>query len=82
MQEIINLKHQKHFRYTIWSLQVLIKQGKDAILMLLHELLYLYFAIAFSLLVEFFNMKLRKKRKPVQLHGVQKEALDSGLLDE
>ena len=46
MQEIINLKHQKHFRYTIWSLQVLIKQGKDVILMLLHELLYLYFAIA------------------------------------
>ena len=43
---------------------------------------YLYFAIAFSLLVEFFNMRLRKKRKPVQLHGVQKEAFDSGLLDK
>ncbi len=28
---------------------------------------YIYFAIAFSLLVEFFNMKLRKKSKPVQL---------------
>ena len=43
---------------------------------------YLYFAIAFSLVVEFFNMRLRKKRQPVQLHGVQKEALDSGLLDK
>lgn len=28
---------------------------------------YIYFAIAFSLLVEFVNMKLRKKSKPVQL---------------
>jgi len=28
---------------------------------------YIYFAIAFSLLVEFFNMKLRKKSKPVEL---------------
>lgn len=29
---------------------------------------YLYFAIAFSLLVEFLNMRLRKKQKPVTLH--------------
>ena len=43
---------------------------------------YLYFAIAFSLLVEFFNMRLRKKRQPVQLRGVQKEALDKGLLND
>lgn len=28
---------------------------------------YIYFAIAFSLLVEFFNMKMRKRSKPVQL---------------
>ena len=28
---------------------------------------YIYFAIAFSLLVEFLNMKLRKKSKPVEL---------------
>lgn len=28
---------------------------------------YIYFAIAFSLLVEFFNMKMRKKSKPVKL---------------
>jgi len=28
---------------------------------------YIYFAIAFSLLVEFFNMKMRKKSKPVHL---------------
>jgi predicted tellurium resistance membrane protein TerC len=43
---------------------------------------YLYFAITFSLLVEFFNMRLRKKRKPVQLHGVQKEAVDAGMFKE
>lgn len=29
---------------------------------------YIYFAIAFSLLVEVLNMKLRKKSKPVELH--------------
>jgi predicted tellurium resistance membrane protein TerC len=32
---------------------------------------YLYFAISFSLFVEFLNMKLRKQHTPVQLHGVQ-----------
>jgi predicted tellurium resistance membrane protein TerC len=41
---------------------------------------YLYFAIAFSLLVEFLNLRLRKKTVPVQLHGVQKEAAEEGLL--
>lgn len=35
---------------------------------------YLYFAIAFSLLVEFLNIRLRKKPAPVQLHGIQEEA--------
>ena len=35
---------------------------------------YLYFAIAFSLLVEFLNMKLRKNQNPVQIHGYEEEA--------
>lgn len=35
---------------------------------------YLYFAIAFSLLVEILNMRLRKNQDPIQLHGVQEEA--------
>ena len=43
---------------------------------------YLYFAIAFSLLVEFLNMRLRKKKEPVQLHGYQEEAMKEGLLKE
>jgi predicted tellurium resistance membrane protein TerC len=30
---------------------------------------YIYFAMAFSLLVELLNMRYRKKRKPVALHG-------------
>ena len=29
---------------------------------------YIYFAMAFSLLVELLNMRFRKKRKPVKLH--------------
>ncbi len=41
---------------------------------------YLYFAIAFSLLVEFLNMNVRKKSKPVQLHGAQEEAKSEGIL--
>ena len=44
---------------------------------------YLYFAIAFSLLVEFLNMKLRKKAvKPVELHSYTEEAKERGLFDE
>ncbi len=43
---------------------------------------YLYFAIAFSLLVEFLNMRLRKKQKPVQLHGATEKATSEGLLDD
>lgn len=41
---------------------------------------YLYFAIAFSLLVEFLNMKLRSKAHPVQLHGIQEEAIEEGVI--
>lgn len=43
---------------------------------------YLYFAIAFSLFVEFLNMGLRKKSNPVQLHGIQEEAVEEGLYDD
>lgn len=43
---------------------------------------YLYFAIAFSLLVEFLNMRLRKKETPVQLHGAGEQAKADGLLEE
>ncbi len=35
---------------------------------------YLYFAIAFSLVVEFLNMKLRKGNAPVQLHNAKEQA--------
>lgn len=41
---------------------------------------YLYFAIAFSLLVEVLNMKLRKKQKPVQLNNAVQEATAEGIL--
>ncbi len=42
---------------------------------------YLYFAIAFSLGVEFLNMRLRKsKSKPVQLHGIEEEAKKEGII--
>ena len=41
---------------------------------------YLYFAIAFSLMVEFLNMKLRKSQKPVQLRGYEEQAKREGIL--
>jgi predicted tellurium resistance membrane protein TerC len=41
---------------------------------------YLYFAIAFSLLVEMLNMRLRRKPDPVQLHGIQEEAVQEGVI--
>ncbi len=44
---------------------------------------YLYFAIAFSLLVEFLNMGLSKRgAKPVELHSYAEEAKEIGLLDK
>lgn len=43
---------------------------------------YLYFAITFSLFVEFLNMRLRRYRKPVQLHGVTEEAFASKTVKE
>jgi len=42
---------------------------------------YLYFAIAFSLGVEFLNMRIRTRSKnTVQLHDIKQEALDTGKL--
>ncbi|NRB65379.1 MAG: TerC family protein [Saprospiraceae bacterium] len=45
---------------------------------------YLYFAIAFSLGVEFLNMRLRKRaqRKPVQLHGYTEKAIQEGIISK
>lgn len=43
---------------------------------------YLYFAIAFSLFVEFLNIRLRKKQKPVQLHGITEEAAKEGIFEK
>lgn len=43
---------------------------------------YLYFAIAFALLVEVLNIRLRKKQKPIQLHGYGEEAAAQGLIDK
>ncbi len=41
---------------------------------------YLYFAIAFSLFVEFLNIKMRKGAKPVQLHSYPSQAEKEGIL--
>lgn len=41
---------------------------------------YLYFAIAFSLTVEFLNLRMRKSKNPIQLHGAKEEAKKEGIL--
>ena len=43
---------------------------------------YLYFAIAFSLLVEFLNMRLPSRQKKVILHGIGEEAVKEGILKD
>lgn len=43
---------------------------------------YLYFAIAFALLVEFLNMRMRKKKKNVHLNTYAEEASEKGMLHE
>jgi predicted tellurium resistance membrane protein TerC len=42
---------------------------------------YLYFAITFSLIVEVLNMRLRKKPKPIQLHGISEQAEVEGVFN-
>lgn len=39
---------------------------------------YLYFAIAFSLLVEMLNIRQRKRLKAIQLHGISEDAKEAG----
>lgn len=41
---------------------------------------YLYFAIAFSLLVEFLNIRLRKKQNPVHLHNYEGRPQQDGMV--
>jgi predicted tellurium resistance membrane protein TerC len=41
---------------------------------------YLYFAITFSLFVEFLNIRLRKKTKPIQLRDVKGKAKEEGII--
>jgi predicted tellurium resistance membrane protein TerC len=43
---------------------------------------YLYFSIAFSLFVEFLNIRMRKRKKPIQLHGVSQQAIADGIIDK
>jgi predicted tellurium resistance membrane protein TerC len=42
---------------------------------------YLYFAIFFSLVVEFLNMRLKKNQNPIQLHGVGEDAKKEGIIN-
>lgn len=43
---------------------------------------YLYFAISFSLFVEYLNMRMRKNSKPIQLHGAGEEAVKEGIMEK
>jgi predicted tellurium resistance membrane protein TerC len=43
---------------------------------------YLYFTIAFSLFVEFLNIRTRQRKKPIQLHGIRQEAVEEGMIEK
>jgi predicted tellurium resistance membrane protein TerC len=43
---------------------------------------YLYFAIAFSLLVETLNIKMQKNTKPIQLHDYKAQAEREGIVED
>lgn len=43
---------------------------------------YLYFAIFFSLFTETLNIRMKKSKKPIQLHGYGETAKKRGLLDD
>lgn len=63
----------KHPTLQMLALSFLILIGVMLIVEGLHQHVnkgYIYFAIAFSLVVEVLNMRLRKKQDPVQLHGM------------
>lgn len=43
---------------------------------------YLYFAIFFSLSVEFLNMRLRKRQDTIQLKGIGEQAVKAGIIEK
>ena len=43
---------------------------------------YIYFAMAFSVLVEILNMRLRKKAEPVHLHNPYSDEDERAAMDE
>lgn len=63
---------QRHPTVKMLALSFLLLIGVTLIAEGLHQHIpkgYIYFAMAFSVVVEFFNMKLRKTAKPVELHN-------------
>ena len=68
----------KHPTLQMLALSFLILIGVMLVVEGLHQHVskgYIYFAIAFSLVVELMNMRLRRKQDPVQLHGIQEEVI-------
>ena len=63
---------QRHPTIKMLALAFLLLIGVTLIAEGMHQHIskgYIYFAMAFSVLVEFLNMRLRKKTKPVELHN-------------
>jgi predicted tellurium resistance membrane protein TerC len=63
---------QRHPTIKMLALAFLLLIGVTLIAEGMHQHIskgYIYFAMAFSVLVEFLNMRLRKKTKPIELHN-------------
>ncbi|HBR58388.1 MAG TPA: hypothetical protein DEA22_13125, partial [Blastocatellia bacterium] len=68
---------QRHPTIKMLALAFLLLIGVTLIAEGLHQHIskgYIYFAMAFSVFVEFLNMRLRRRAKPVELHTPYSES--------
>lgn len=75
---------QRHPTIKMLALAFLLLIGVTLIAEGLHQHIskgYIYFAMAFSVFVEFLNMRLRKKAKPVELHNPYSTADEAKALE-
>jgi predicted tellurium resistance membrane protein TerC len=76
---------QRHPTIKMLALSFLLLIGVTLIAEGLHQHIpkgYIYFAMAFSVLVEVFNMRLRKKAEPVHLHNTYLDADEAKAFQE
>jgi predicted tellurium resistance membrane protein TerC len=75
----------RHPTMQVLALTFLVLIGFMLILEGLHQHVpkaYIYAAIGYALAVEFINMRIRKSKEPLQLHGVLEDAVEKGMVEK